>query len=644
MAIDNLRTNGTDKAIRKDAIVLRSFIVQVDPRYCYPELERDHWSQNDINTPEKYRKRGELDMNRVSNFWNTFRDYAMKKWGDRIISIDLHCDETTPHIHINLVPVLDDGRLCNKELISGGRKGAVNFVTEIGNIGRQIGLERAHEMTEDELAEHNGRHRSPTAIQNQIDLENERHLELLQRENDKLQQSIEFAASAKHEIPEPFSRKLPEPEYEKTLFGTKETEESMEHREAAEKQRNDDRWKWIKDATASLTTLRKNHDSLSEKISTLEHEKSQLQQQLRQTQLELKERTYSYNELREIACEARKSISLHKILIDNGYALDMKESSKAEYGVKQYRNSEGRKVGVTGNLFIDNHDTSFKGAGPIDLQMCIDHGHTDNSYFTEAVGRLADMYGITPTTHAVMSHPQIREVPRVREAINDAARDAVSMAPRPTYEMPNRGDKSKTAQALLWCIHRGITSETFNHLVNTNQIYIDFRGNIVFPRINGGYFGRGTYGNDNNFKQTIGKLDAGAAYIHGPDASVKSALILCECITDALALIQQHPSANIAVIGGNMRPNIERKPDQKIILAFDNDDGGHQHNQFYREIYTDAIDMYPPIGKDWSEWVQNHEQWERERRELDERLQEERRIAKERLIEEQRALDGPNIG
>ena len=73
-----------------------------------------------------------------------FRDCVMcfaDRYGEQnIISAVVHVDETTPHMHLNLIPVLD-GRLCSKQLFD--RKALRDLQTDFHEkVGKKWGLER----------------------------------------------------------------------------------------------------------------------------------------------------------------------------------------------------------------------------------------------------------------------------------------------------------------------------------------------------------------------------------------------------------------------------------------------------------------------------------------------------------------------
>lgn len=597
-AIAALRTKGTQKAIRSDAVLLRSIVFQASPDYFYPKISQEQWTESMINDPRLNLERGELDQTHVDQFYHAVLSYAQEKWGDKLLSVQLHVDEATPHIHVQIVPITDDGRLCNKELIAGGRTGAKAFVDEIAaKIGKPLGLDRAREMTPEEAMEHEG-HKSPDAVVTRLMDEERKQLALLKEKNQLLSDSInELRKPAK--IPEPFTRKLPAPEYKSNWLGNEtdeETDESIQHRQQAWKQTVADREQWFNDNARNIKTVLSEHTRLSEELNERDKTVTRLKNEIEQ----LKAERSMYNRISELTREVR-SIPLEQILLDNGYVLDESVSNRVH---RQYRNAEDRKVCVTnGTVFVDNHDTEFKGRGPIDLLMCINHGTTSREYYTETVAQLADMYGITATTTAVAADPSIRHHPVVADAVKTASESILEAVPKPTYTLPRHNPK-KRAQACLWAIHRGITEQTLDALLSSKQILLDERyGNIVVPRLHGGWFERGTSGAENVWKKIVGGKDCGPAVIRGPDADDNAPLIVCESVSDALALVQEYPSAEVAIISGNLRPEIPQKPNQIVYLAFDNDDKGRAHFEHYSKIFPDAKSLFPPAENDWSDYV-----------------------------------------
>ena len=73
-------------------------------------------------------------------FFRDFTNFFKNKYGEEnILSAIVHLDETNPHMHLNLIPIVD-GKLCAKELFDGQ---LVKLQTEIWKeVGQKYGLER----------------------------------------------------------------------------------------------------------------------------------------------------------------------------------------------------------------------------------------------------------------------------------------------------------------------------------------------------------------------------------------------------------------------------------------------------------------------------------------------------------------------
>ena len=109
------------KAPRKDAVLMASFVVGSD-REFFKGLDED-------------------EQNRFfRDCTNFFIDRYRRK---NIISAVVHNDETTPHMHLNLIPI-KDGRLCAKDLLN--RNELSKLQTEFHEkVGRRWGLQRGKE-------------------------------------------------------------------------------------------------------------------------------------------------------------------------------------------------------------------------------------------------------------------------------------------------------------------------------------------------------------------------------------------------------------------------------------------------------------------------------------------------------------------
>ena len=86
------------KPLRKDAVVLRPLIMQLDPEWYKAHT-------------------GEAERMEVVNHMS---DWVLDTFGaERIAYIDVHNDETNPHVHLGFVPVTEDGRLSQKDWFTG---------------------------------------------------------------------------------------------------------------------------------------------------------------------------------------------------------------------------------------------------------------------------------------------------------------------------------------------------------------------------------------------------------------------------------------------------------------------------------------------------------------------------------------------
>lgn len=82
------------------------------------------------------------------NFFSDCTKFFAERYGkENIISAVVHLDETTPHMHLNLMPITSDGRLCSKQLFDKPQlqKLQTDFYEEVGKkYGLQRGKEGSH--------------------------------------------------------------------------------------------------------------------------------------------------------------------------------------------------------------------------------------------------------------------------------------------------------------------------------------------------------------------------------------------------------------------------------------------------------------------------------------------------------------------
>lgn len=96
---DRIKSLNLSAKPRKDAVVMNSFVLGSDNEF-FSSLHP--WETRD--------------------FFTDCYEFFTKRYGEEnIISAVVHQDETTPHMHLNLIPITTDGRLCSKELFNKQR-------------------------------------------------------------------------------------------------------------------------------------------------------------------------------------------------------------------------------------------------------------------------------------------------------------------------------------------------------------------------------------------------------------------------------------------------------------------------------------------------------------------------------------------
>ena len=109
------------RKVKDDAVLMASFFIGASPAF-FTDKSRDD----------------------IDAFFFECTDFFAKRYGrENIISAVVHMDETTPHLHLNLMPILES-RPCAKKLFD--RKALVALQTDLyKEVGRHWGLERGQE-------------------------------------------------------------------------------------------------------------------------------------------------------------------------------------------------------------------------------------------------------------------------------------------------------------------------------------------------------------------------------------------------------------------------------------------------------------------------------------------------------------------
>ena len=107
---------------RKDAVVMNSFVLGSDKIFF-----------DGLAKVEQY------------NFFSDCYKFFAERYGEEnIIAAVVHNDESTPHMHLNLMPVTKDGRLCSKQLFD--KPQLQQLQTDFyETVGKRWGLQRGKE-------------------------------------------------------------------------------------------------------------------------------------------------------------------------------------------------------------------------------------------------------------------------------------------------------------------------------------------------------------------------------------------------------------------------------------------------------------------------------------------------------------------
>ena len=168
-----LATLTLKRKIRSDAILMNSFVIGSDGEF-FKGMRA--WDQH--------------------AFFEDCTRFFMDKYGyENMLSAVVHVDETTPHMHLNFVPI-NDGRLSSKSLFD--RHKLAELQTELWEqVGKKYGLKRGKEnsqATHITAAEHKAKVIVQSAEQKRDEID--RQTEQKQAELDELTQTVEAVTQA----------------------------------------------------------------------------------------------------------------------------------------------------------------------------------------------------------------------------------------------------------------------------------------------------------------------------------------------------------------------------------------------------------------------------------------------------------------
>lgn len=115
-----------NQKIRKNAVLANEIICTASPEFFRP------------SEPRLF---GRYDDETVFEWCSATLDYLTRSYGLKIVSVVLHLDETTPHIHAVIVPLDERGRLNAREVI-GGPAGCRRMQDQYAAAVSHLGLRR----------------------------------------------------------------------------------------------------------------------------------------------------------------------------------------------------------------------------------------------------------------------------------------------------------------------------------------------------------------------------------------------------------------------------------------------------------------------------------------------------------------------
>lgn len=101
----NMRLAQVKKPLRKDAVIMRGVMLQLDPKWF--DAHCPAWRIDGLNDEARRFVQAQLD-------------WACQEFGQgNVVGGSLDLDETSPHLQLSVVPVTDDGRLSQKDYFQG---------------------------------------------------------------------------------------------------------------------------------------------------------------------------------------------------------------------------------------------------------------------------------------------------------------------------------------------------------------------------------------------------------------------------------------------------------------------------------------------------------------------------------------------
>ncbi|WCD91451.1 plasmid recombination protein [Microbacterium sp. nov. GSS16] len=99
------RLSTVDRKLRKDAVLMRGLILQLDPRWF--EEHNPSWRAEGMNAE-------------AARYMGAALDWACAEFGQaNVVGWSVHLDEVSPQLQVMVTPITDDGRLSQKDFFKG---------------------------------------------------------------------------------------------------------------------------------------------------------------------------------------------------------------------------------------------------------------------------------------------------------------------------------------------------------------------------------------------------------------------------------------------------------------------------------------------------------------------------------------------
>lgn len=510
--------------VRKNGVLAHEFVLIASPGF---------FTQGDAKEQAQ----------RLEDWIEANKEYLKDQFGDAVVRLDLHMDETTPHLHCILAHT-PSGPQSSSAIFGGERDALRQLQTGYSSFMSFLGLERGEPRNE----------KTPASTL----------AEFYSRMNEPLPNLPPITPPPAGPRPEVTSLQA------LGLAGDSEAQIKWDAQMKKHRDSKAAREKWM---VAHLDQYHKR----AQVAELAKLQASRVIESYRQKESE-------FERIKRIADQVR-DVDLVEVLKNLGAT----ESASSKEGHKSREFAlDGQKIGVTGELFVFQGSREG-GRGAINLLMKL-----DNSSFKDAVQRLAELFGEDQAATALAAH-----------RVETAKADLNSILQEPPT-LPKR-DEGKTAQVRSYLINeRGIPEFWAEHFLKEGVVYPDGKGNAVIPRSYGGAFIRGTVGGRNNkFKRTLGAAGLGGLDLPGADGKLIICEGAFDALALRTMHPNSRIIATGGNLIGLKSEEIADAvaAATEVKAAFDNDLQGKTFATDLKKHYGEkVIEMLPPdSGMDWSE-------------------------------------------